>query len=199
MATWMFWRGKAGSGGEGLDLYQYAYLAGGSLRVVESAVVFLTERGVLSLRAARLRVIGEDRPGHPIECAVLVACPRSKPVWEVIEAVRHSSEADELARGLVSLGLVGSRRRKPTRAGRRRLETAASAGHVPAYALHGPTALARGSARRGLFGTHPVPDGLGRTLIRMGKALDDDCGHGTDSSAAEGGFGGGDGGGGGGD
>lgn len=193
--TRMFRRGGADSGGEDLDPYQYAYLAGGGLRVAESAVVSLTESGTLSLGAARLRVIGEERPEHPVELAVIAACPRSKPVREVIEAVRHSSEVDELARCLISLGLVRRWRRKATRAGRRCLAEAASAGHVPAYALHGPAALVPGSARRGPLDAHPVPGDLGRTLIRMGKALDDDRGHGMDSGANGGGFGGGDGGG----
>lgn len=191
----MFRRGEADSGGEDLDAYQYAYLAGGGLRVAESVVVSLIERGTLSLGAARLRVIGEERPEHPVELAVIVACPRSKPVREVIEAVRHSPEVDKLSRRLVSLGLVRRRGRKPTRAGRRRLADAASAGDVPAYALHGHAALVPGSARRGSVGAHPVSDTLGRTLIRMGKALDDDRGHGTDSGTDGGGFGGGAGGG----
>ncbi|WP_031010035.1 TIGR04222 domain-containing membrane protein [Streptomyces sp. NRRL F-5727] len=193
--TRMFRRGGADSGGEDLDLYQYAYLAGGGLRVAESVVVSLTERRTLSLGAARLRVIGEEHPEHPVELAVIAACPRSKPIREVIEAVRHSSEVDEFARGLVSLGLVRRWRRKPTRAGQRCLAYAAAAGRVPAYALHGPAALVTGSARRGSLDTHLVPDDLGRTLIRMGKALDDGRGHGTDSSADGGGIGGGGGGG----
>ncbi|AQT70369.1 TIGR04222 domain-containing membrane protein [Streptomyces sp. fd1-xmd] len=193
--TRMFRRGEADSGGEDLDAYEYAYLAGGGLRVAESVVVSLIERGTLSLGAARLRVIGEERPDHPVEVAVIVGCPRSKPVREVIEAVRHSPEVDELARRLVCLGLVRRRRRKPTRAGRRRLADAASAGDVPAYALHGIAALVPGSARRGPVGAHPVSDTLGRALIRMGKALDDDRGHRTDSGADGGGFGGGAGGG----
>ncbi|KOX19599.1 MULTISPECIES: TIGR04222 domain-containing membrane protein [unclassified Streptomyces] len=196
MAAWTFRRGEAGNGGEELDLYQYAYLVGGGLRVAESAVVFLTGRGVLSLGAARLRVVGTERPGHPVERAVVAACPRSKPVREVIEAVRHACEVEELAHGLVSLGLVGRRRLRSTRAGRRRLASAVSAGRVPACVLHGPTGPVRGSARRGPSGAHPVPDGLGRILIRMGRALDDDRGHGTDGGATDGGFGGGGGGGG---
>ncbi|MFK3735171.1 TIGR04222 domain-containing membrane protein [Streptomyces sp. NPDC088090] len=197
----MLRRRGADSGGEDLDLYQYAYLAGGSPRVAESAVVQLTERGTLSLGTTRLRVIGEERPEHPVEIAVVVACPRSKPVREVIETVRNSPEVDAVARRLVSLGLVRRWRGKPTRAGRRCLADAAAAGRVPAYALHGPAALVPGSARRGPADSHPVPDGLGRTLIRMGKALDDGRGHDTDSSAEGGGsdgFGGGGGGGGGG-
>ncbi|MFE4639316.1 TIGR04222 domain-containing membrane protein [Streptomyces sp. NPDC056773] len=185
----MFRRAEAHSVGEDLDPYQYAYLAGGGMRVAESAVVSLIERGMLSLRAARLRVIGGEQPEHPVELAVIVACPRSKPVREVIEAVRNSSEVDELARRLVSLGLVRRRRRKPTRAGRRRLADAAAAGHVPAYVVHGPVALAPGSTRRGLLGANPLPDTLGRTLIRMGKALDDDRSHGPDAGGSGGGGG----------
>ncbi|MFJ5934039.1 TIGR04222 domain-containing membrane protein [Streptomyces sp. NPDC093071] len=189
--TRTFRRGGTGGAGGDLDLYQYAYLAGGGLRVAESAVVSLTERGTLSLGAARLRVTGEERPEHPVELAVVVACPRSKPVREVIESVGHSSEVDVIARRLVSLGLVRRWRRKPTRAGRRRLADAASAGQVPAYALRGPAALVPGSARRGPLDVHPALGDLGRALTRMGKALDDDRGHGTDSSADAGGFGGG--------
>ncbi|MEU8757882.1 TIGR04222 domain-containing membrane protein [Streptomyces sp. NPDC048659] len=192
--TRMIRRGAADSGSDELDAYQYACLAGGSLRVAESAVVSLVERGTLSLGAARLRVIGEERPGHPVELAVITACPRSKPVREVIEAVRRSSEVDELARHLVSLRLLRRGRRKPTRAGRRSLTDAASTGRVPAYVLHGPAGLSLGSTRRGPAGTHTVPDALGRTLIRMGKALDGDHGDAMDNGADGGGFGGGGGG-----
>ncbi|MGW8992762.1 TIGR04222 domain-containing membrane protein [Streptomyces zhihengii] len=189
--TRRFRRGRADSGGKGLDPYEYAYLAGGGRRVAESAVVALTERRTLALGAARLRAIGEERPEHPVELAVIAACPRRRPVREVIEAVRCSSEVDEVARRLVSLGLVRRWRRKPTRAGRRCLADAASAGHVPAYALHGPAALVPGSARLGPLDARPVPDGLGRILARMGKALDDGRGHGMDSGTDGGSCGGG--------
>lgn len=183
-----------GSSEECLNLYQHAYLAGGGVRVAESAVVSLIERGTLALVAARLRVTGDEPPQDPVELAVIAACPRSKPVREVLEAVSRSPAVDDLARHLISLGLVHRRRRKPTRAGRRRL--AAATGRVPAHVLHGPTAVAPGSTPRGLLGAHPVPDGLGRTLIRMGKALDDDRGHGADGGGGGGSFGGGGGGGG---
>ncbi|MFF6888914.1 TIGR04222 domain-containing membrane protein [Streptomyces sp. NPDC012421] len=191
--TQMSRRGGTDSGGRemDLDLYQYAYLAGGGLRVAESAVVTLTLRGALSMGAARLRVVGEERPEHPVELAVIVACPRSKPLREVIEAVRRSPEVEEVAHHLVSLGLAGRRRRKPTRAGRRRLADAASAGQVPAYALHGPSTPVPDPARHGPLDTHPVPDDLARTLIRMGKALDDSPHHGTDSGTDGGTYGGG--------
>ncbi|MFE5576949.1 TIGR04222 domain-containing membrane protein, partial [Streptomyces anulatus] len=63
-----------------LDRYAYAFLAGGRRRVVESAVVALTEQGVLSLRATRLRSTGEAQSTHAVEHAVIAACPRSKRV-----------------------------------------------------------------------------------------------------------------------
>ncbi|MFD7916698.1 TIGR04222 domain-containing membrane protein [Streptomyces sp. NPDC059752] len=173
----------AGSGGEVLDLYEYAYLAGGERRVVESAIVSLVEHGTLSLRAARLRTIGAELPQHPVERAVIAACPRSKRVQEVFEALEHCDEVDELARRLVLLGLVRNWRRTTTRAGRRRLAAAAAGGSLPPYVLEGPAHLDPGPVRYGLL-VDTGPDGLGRTLRRMGKALDNE----SDHHATDGGF-----------
>ncbi|MFD7783065.1 TIGR04222 domain-containing membrane protein [Streptomyces nojiriensis] len=190
-----YYRTGAADGGEVLDLYEYAYLAGGERRVVESAIVSLVERGTLSLQAARLRTLDTERPRHPVELAVIAACPRSKRVQEVFEALGHCDEIDELARRLVLLGLVRNWGRRTTRAGRRRLAAAASGGSLPPHVLEGPAQLAPGPVRYGLLIT--TPDGLGRTLRRMGKALDNE----SDHHATDGGFGdfGGGGGGGGGD
>ncbi|MFG2841403.1 TIGR04222 domain-containing membrane protein [Streptomyces zaomyceticus] len=173
-----------------LDLYEYAYLAGGTQRVAESVIISLAERGVVSLRAARLRAVGEAHPGHPVERALLAACPRSMRVQDVIEALGDSREVDEIADRLVALRLVSSRRRRTTRAGRRRLASAISEGSLPAYVREGPAALAPGSVRYGLLSTRAVPDGLGRTLMRMGRALDDDRADSTDNGSDTG-FGGG--------
>ncbi|MGW7095748.1 TIGR04222 domain-containing membrane protein [Streptomyces sp. NPDC054874] len=178
--------------GGALDRYAYAFLAGGPRRVVESAVVALTEQGTLSLRATRLRPTGEVRSTHAVERAVIAACPRSKRVEEVIDTVGRSQPVDDIARYLVCLGLLSGRRQRTTRAGRRLLAAAASEGTLPTYVLDGPTALATGPVRHGLLGAHPIPDGLGRALRRMGKALDDD--HSSSTEAAPGGgtgFGGG--------
>ncbi|MFJ6513419.1 TIGR04222 domain-containing membrane protein [Streptomyces sp. NPDC091406] len=196
------WRRRgAGHGGGTLDRYAYAFLAGGRRRVVESAIVALTEEGVLSLRAARLRATGEVRSEHAVECEVMAACPRSRRVQEVIDLVGCSQPVDDVARRLVSLGLLSGRRRT-TRVGRRLLATAASEGSLPAYVLKGPAVLAGGPVRQGLLSAHPVPDGLGRALRRWGKALDDDhdsSAGGTGNGSSGGGFGCGGGSGGGGD
>ncbi|MFD0124911.1 MULTISPECIES: TIGR04222 domain-containing membrane protein [Streptomyces] len=187
-------RAGTGNGGEALDVYEYAYLAGGEQRVLESAIIALVERGTLSLRAGRLRTVDAEQPPHPVERAVIAACPRSKRVEEVFEDLRHREEIDALVHRLVHLGLVRDWRRRPTRAGRRQLAAAVSQGTLPAYVLEGAAALAPGPVRAGLSGPHTLPDGLGRTLRRMGKALEDD------SDTTSGGYGGGgDGGGGGGD
>ncbi|MFI1945316.1 TIGR04222 domain-containing membrane protein [Streptomyces virginiae] len=187
-------RAGTGNGGEALDVYEYAYLAGGEQRVLESAIIALVERGTLSLRAGRLRTVDAEQPPHPVERAVIAACPRSKRVEEVFEDLRHREEIDALVHRLVHRGLVRDWHRRPTRAGRRQLAAAVSQGTLPAYVLEGAAALAPGPVRAGLSGPHTLPDGLGRTLRRMGKALEDD------SDTTSGGYGGGgDGGGGGGD
>lgn len=46
-------RAGTGNGGEVLDVYEYAYIAGGEQRVLESAIIALVERGTPSLRAGR--------------------------------------------------------------------------------------------------------------------------------------------------
>ncbi|WP_307819394.1 TIGR04222 domain-containing membrane protein, partial [Streptomyces sp. MBT98] len=113
------WRRRtAAQGAAALDRYAYAFLAGGRQRVVESAVVALTEQGVLSLRATRLRATGEVRSGHAVEEAVMAACPRSSRVQEVIDRVVCSPSVDDIARRLVRLGLLSRRRQRVTRRGR---------------------------------------------------------------------------------
>ncbi|MEU3075514.1 TIGR04222 domain-containing membrane protein [Streptomyces laurentii] len=187
-------RTDAGDAGEELDAYAYAFLAGGTLRVAESAVIALTARGMLSLGTARLRVVGDERPGHPVERAVVTACPRSKPVRDVVEAVRNSPEVAELAARLLALGLIRDWRRRPTRAGRRRLDAArAEDALLPAYVLDGPAALLDpGPTQYGPSGVQTLPAGLGRTLVRMGRALDRDREyHDSDGGFDGGGSGGG--------
>ncbi|MFH9111670.1 TIGR04222 domain-containing membrane protein [Streptomyces globisporus] len=197
------WRRRtAAQGGAALDRYAYAFLAGGRQRVVESAVVALTEQGVLSLRATRLRATGEVRSGHAVEEAVMAACPRSRRVQEVIDRVVCSPSVDDIARRLVRLGLLSRRRQRVTRRGRRLLVAAVAEGGLPAYVREGPVTLPTGPVRHGLLAAHRIPDGLGRALRSMGRALDDrhdaPAGDSADGGSS-GGFGWGGGSGGGGD
>ncbi|WP_149828152.1 TIGR04222 domain-containing membrane protein [Streptomyces tailanensis] len=199
----------AGAGTRALDTYDIAFLAGGAHRVADSAVIALAERGLLKVRASRIRAtegavssMGGDRPRHPVERAVIASCLHSRSVVAVHTALQRSPVVEEIGRRLAAEGLVTGSRRRLTRAGRRRLRAAERDGNVPAYVLDGPAVLPSGPVRRGVVGVQPIPSGLGRALIRMGKALDhdnDDFSSGSDTGSG-GGFGcGGGGGGGGGD
>ncbi|MEI5523689.1 TIGR04222 domain-containing membrane protein [Streptomyces brasiliscabiei] len=159
---------------EALDLYDLAFLAGGAQRVADSAVIALSESGSLRMRGSRVRAVGEARPDHPVEQAVLAWCPRSRTLTSVSAALRTSPEIEEISRRLAARGLVTGSPRRLTRAGRRRLQAAERDENLPAYILNGPTTLPKGPIRRGILTAHPLPSGLGRTLIRMGKALDHD-------------------------
>lgn len=171
----MFRRSAAAMGEPpNLDVYDVAFLAGGAQRVVDSALIALSERGLLKLRGTRVRAVGEERPQHPVEQAVIVSCPRSRSVTAVHAALRCSPEVEEIGRQLAARGLVTGSRHRPTRAGRRRLRAAESDDSLPTYVFEGPAALPTGPVRRAVTGAHPIPSGLGRALIRMGKALDRD-------------------------
>ncbi|MGP3637789.1 TIGR04222 domain-containing membrane protein [Streptomyces sp. 24-1644] len=163
---------QAEHGGGVPGLYEYAFLAGGGRRVVECALVALIERGTLSMRAARVRTVRDEQPAHPIDRALIAACSRSRSVTDVIEGLRLCPEIDALARRLVLEGLLHRRRGRPTRAGRRHLAVATSHAGIPAHVFKGPTELERGPVQYGLLSAQPIPHRLGRSLIRMGKALD---------------------------
>ncbi|MET9735178.1 TIGR04222 domain-containing membrane protein [Streptomyces sp. NPDC006458] len=48
-----------------LDTYDVAFLAGGTQRVADCAVIALAERGLLKLSGPRVRAVGEALPQHP--------------------------------------------------------------------------------------------------------------------------------------
>ncbi|MDX3168015.1 TIGR04222 domain-containing membrane protein [Streptomyces scabiei] len=198
----VFRRSAAVGESEALDMYDLAFLAGGVQRVADSAVVALSEAGSLRMRGSRVRALGEARrPEHPVERAVIAWCTRSRSIASVPTALRTSPEVEEIGRRLATRGLVTGTRRRPTRAGRRRLRSAQHDESLPAYVLDGPATLSRGPVRRGVLNAHPLPSGLGRTLTRMGRTLDRDSDLDTTDSTPDwgGGFSCGGGGGGGGD
>jgi len=190
-----------------LEPYDAAYLAGGPWQVAEAALVALGERGTVTVRATRVRAVEEaPRPDHPVECALTGLCPRSASVVYVLTAVSDGPEVAEIGRRLASQGLLTHRfRRRPTRAGRRRLVRARRDGTLPAYVLDGPSALPDGPLRRTLTGAgagagagSAPPSVFRRRLVRMGtRAIDPDAvvpasGHHVDTG--HGSFGGGGGG-----
>lgn len=96
----------------GSDLYQVAYLAGGSRRAVEAAVVALVADGRLRVTRStgELHVV-DARRRHPVEAAVLdVTGDRARQsVDGVAWRVRKDARLVALADGLQQAGLVSRR------------------------------------------------------------------------------------------
>ncbi|MFF0203422.1 TIGR04222 domain-containing membrane protein [Streptomyces sp. NPDC005017] len=175
-----------------LGAYDFAYLAGGAQRVADSAVIALSERGLLKLSGPRVRAVGEVLPEHPVERALVASCLRNRSTASVQAALQRAPEVEAIGRRLAAQGLVKGSRCRLTRLGRRRLREAEGTG-LPAYVLGGLPVLGNGPVRRCAVGDRPIPSGLGRSPIRLGMALDHDsdstselgntfnCGSGSDS------------------
>lgn len=176
-------------------MYDVAYLAGGPRRVVECALIALADAGQLGLRASRVRAVGGELPGHPVERALVTACPRSRAAASVCAELRESPQVAEIGDRLAEWGLVTRARHQLTRVGKQRLQTAEQDGNLPAYVFDGPEVLPKGTVRRAVMEGQLIPSGLGRAMIRMGNALDHDWNSGHADSGCGGGGGGGGGGG----
>ncbi|MEV2250479.1 TIGR04222 domain-containing membrane protein [Streptomyces sp. NPDC050147] len=177
---------------QALDVYDIAWLAGGPRRVVECAVIGLAERGLLRLRASRVCALGEETPEHPVERALIAACPQSRGTASVCAELRESPEVEEIGARLAEWGLVTRSRHQLTRVGKQRLQTAEEDGTLAAYVCAGPQVLPQGTVRRAVTEAQYVPSGLGRAMIRMGHALDRESDHADSGSSCAGGGGGGD-------
>lgn len=156
-----------------LDLYEIAYLAGGPLRVAETALITLHERGIVTVQRSRVRA-GKTRADHPVERALTELCPYRKRVRFVLTMLLSGPETEEIGRRLVSYGLLTRSRQRFTAAGRRHVQTAKEDGALPVHVFDGPAALPDPVLRRTVRDAIPIPSGLGRRLIRMGRALDSD-------------------------
>lgn len=194
----MFRRSTAVTEPTALDVYDMAFLAGGAQRVVDGAIIALSGRGLLVLRASRVRAGGAAGPReegdglagpalHPVERALVALCPSSRSITWVRDVLRRSPEVQDIARGLAAAGLLAGPRGRPTSAGRRRLRAAGTDGSLPPYVFGGAAALPDGPVRRSVMDAAPAPSGLGRTLIRLGNALDRDSDASTGSDGGSGG------------
>ncbi|MFC8825472.1 TIGR04222 domain-containing membrane protein [Streptomyces sp. NPDC057137] len=186
----MIWR-RVSAAERRLEAYEVAYLAGGPQRVLEAALFALRDRGAVTIVGPQVRAV-EDGDGlaehpveHPVERAVLASCPRGRNVAVVATAVRGGPEVAEIRRELVALGLLTRARHRPTRAGVSRLDAARQEAAFPAYVFDGPPAHQDRRLRRIVAGTS-IPAGLGRSLIRMGKATDPDHDYDTDYGSGSG-------------
>ncbi|MFD3442420.1 TIGR04222 domain-containing membrane protein [Streptomyces sp. NPDC058685] len=173
-----------------LDVYDIAYLAGGPRRVVEVALVTLSERSAVTLRATRVRAAEGQTDGHRIERALLALCPRSRSTADVFAVLRAAPEVEEIAARLLAYGLLARSGRRPTATGRRSLEEARHGQALPHYVFEGPAAVPDRRVRRAVGEASTVPSGLGRRLVRMARAIDDggpDTDHDTGGGGCAGG------------
>ncbi|MEV6785491.1 TIGR04222 domain-containing membrane protein [Streptomyces sp. NPDC051098] len=186
----LFRRPPATTAPQTLDVYDIAHLAGGPRRVVEVALVTLSERGAVTLRATRVRAVDQQARGHRVERALLALCPRGRSTAAVFAALRAAPEVEEIGSRLVAYGLVARSGRRPTATGRRSLEKARQEGVLPHYVFEGPAALPDRRVRQAVGEASTVPSGLGKRLVRMAKAVDDsgpDADHGTGGGGHAGG------------
>lgn len=197
-----------------LDLYDIAYLVGGPPWVVQTVFIALQERGVITIRRARVRLQEaqadqtdrSDQADHPVERALVGLCARRpRRVDDAVTTLSGGPEVAEIQRRLAAGGLLTPLRRRPTRAGRRLLEAAEQDETFPSYAFHGLTALPAGERGRTVSDATPVASGglgyWGRRLV-ITAAEDNDIdahpgsqdgaswwswGHGGDHGAGHGG------------
>lgn len=156
-----------------LDLYEFAFLAGGRERVIDTAVVVLVESGRLRAHPpGELSMVGAYRR-HPVEAAVLDAVGARG--HRSVDTIRWRAVNDDritgLARPLADAGLLRRRplRRRgqwsPTRAGRAVLrrglpaDPALDGGSAVAVAQHGSTAMTDTALRAAVF-ERPSPPRL---------------------------------------
>ncbi|MFE2597754.1 TIGR04222 domain-containing membrane protein [Streptomyces sp. NPDC059396] len=162
-----------------LDRYDIAHLAGGARRVAETALVGLRGRGVITVLGPQVRAAAStDGPAgegadHPVERALVALCPVSRSVASVLADVARGAETAAIERRLVAYGLRTRYRRRLTHAGRRSLEAAVREGVLPAYVFEGPAAVPDRRLSRVIRGAE-LPSGLGKSMLRLGKALDSD-------------------------
>ncbi|MGW7692079.1 TIGR04222 domain-containing membrane protein [Streptomyces asiaticus] len=156
----------------GPDLYDIAYLVGGRPWVIQTLLIALQERDVITLRRSRIRATagegaghsGTGHPGaeHPVERALIALCPRSprsKPVDRVVPALLRGPELAEIRHRLTADGLLTRLRGRPTRMGRRRVEAAVREGALPSYVFYGPVVVPEPARRRAVSDAIPIPTG----------------------------------------
>ncbi|MCF6507084.1 TIGR04222 domain-containing membrane protein [Blastococcus sp. MG754426] len=153
-----------------LDLYEFAFLAGGRERVVDTAVVVLVESGRLRVHPPGELSMVEAFRRHPVEAAVLDAVGARG--HRSVDTIRWRSVNDDritgLARRLADAGLLRRRslhrrgRWAPTRAGRALLrrgplaDPSLDGGSAVLVAQHGRAAMTDTALRSAVF-ERPTP------------------------------------------
>jgi hypothetical protein len=160
------------------DLYDIAYLAGGHIRVADTAVLALVESGRIRVLPDGRLVVVELRRRHPVEAAALDAIGGRG--WRDVASVRWRFEADPRLTAIVErlrrdglvrqrgLPIPPGRRRTPqrTRAGRRLLrrlrlrppvDEVAAGTNAMLVALRGTTGMPDRRLREDIFGPSSPP------------------------------------------
>ncbi|MFI7452589.1 TIGR04222 domain-containing membrane protein [Nonomuraea sp. NPDC049714] len=101
-------RGAVDAGTRELGAYEVAYLAGGALRAVNTAIAVLTRAGLLRVSRGGLLhpVAGAARPGDDLERAVLAAAGSGASAHEVRHEVGKGQEMTAIHHQLIALGLI---------------------------------------------------------------------------------------------
>lgn len=102
------------------DHYELAYLCGGPVRVVQTAVLALSEARRIRLSRGTHRVdVVRRESDDPVQAAVLAEIPDTgRPLGRVIEAAARTPEMDAITARLAEAGLVRPGSARLTRGGR---------------------------------------------------------------------------------
>ena len=144
-----------------LDVYEIAYLCGGSERVALAAVAAMAQDGRIRISRTRHRVqVVHRRGGQPAERAVLDAVPDSGTVLgSLLADVARSAAVTELIEGLRGRGLVG----RHSLAGHPHLS---AAGRQVRKELESPGPELRGDLRVAVLGPAGIADAGLRDIVR---------------------------------
>ncbi|RZU33164.1 uncharacterized protein (TIGR04222 family) [Blastococcus saxobsidens] len=161
-----------------LDLYEFAFLAGGRQRVVDTAIVALVECGRLRVHPSGELAMVEAFRRHPVEAAVLdaVGMRGRRSVDTIRWRLVNDDRITGLARPLAAAGLLRRRPLRgrgqwcPTPAGRKVLrqgpfgDRALDGGSAVAVARHGREFMTDTALRSAIF-ERPSPPPLGAAEI----------------------------------
>ena len=136
-----------------LDVYEIAYLCGGTERVALAAVIAMQQDGRITISRTRHRVkVARRRNSRPVERAVLDAVPDAgKVLGQLLHDAAHSAAVQELIDGLRRDGLTGQH----TLAGHPHLS---AAGLKARTELEDPGVTVPSERRVAVLGTNGIAD-----------------------------------------
>ena len=148
-----------------LDVYDIAYLAGGQLRLVETALVELVGTGRVTVHSPGELVVSDPTRRHPVEAAVLdaVGTPGHRSVDTIRWRLKDDERLHDVGQRLAGGGLV--HRLAWARAPR-------SGGRIPTPTRKGNDVLARAEATRAADPSRDPTEALLVALSGIGAMTD---------------------------